>query len=312
LWTNTFEGSSDDMFVQQTTDGGYILTGSKDTLHSFGLDDQVLLIKTNSLGHLQWSKTYGGVNNEYGRHVQQTIDGGYVICGSKYSNGPLVDQDVYLIKTNTQGDTTWTKTFGGPERDKGYSVQQTSDSGYIICGYTESFGNGSNGLSDVYLIKTDSLGDSIWTKTFGGIDDDKGHSVQQTNDGGYIITGSTTSPGNGDENVYLIKTNTQGDTTWTKTFGGTDEDEGRSIQQTYDGGYIICGRTESGSTYSGVYLIKTDSQGNVTSTFNIPISSNRKLEKVIDILGRETKPQTNTLLIEIFDDGTAEKKIIIE
>ena len=313
LWTNTFEGSSDDMFVQQTTDGGYILTGSRDFLSPLGLDDQVLLIKTNSLGQLQWDKTYGGVNNEYGRYVQQTIDGGYVICGSKYSNGPLINEDIYLIKTNTLGDTTWTKTFGGLETDKGYSVHQTTDNGYIICGYTESFGNGDE---DVYLIKTDSLGGSIWTKTFGGVEDDGGHSVQQTNDGGYIITGYTTNTIINEYDVYLLKTDGNGDTLWTKTFDGLglEDDEGNSVRQTSDGGYIICGTTESVVVGgSGIYLIKTDGNGNITSTFNIPTpSSNRKLEKVVDILGRETKPQQNTPFIEIYDDGSTEKKLIIE
>jgi hypothetical protein len=313
LWTNTFEGGSDDMFVQQTTDGGYILTGSRDFLSPLGLEDQVLLIKTNSLGQLQWDKTYGGVNNEYGRYVQQTIDGGYVICGSKYSNGPLINEDIYLIKTNTLGDTTWTKTFGGLETDKGYSVHQTTDNGYIICGYTESFGNGDE---DVYLIKTDSLGGSIWTKTFGGIEDDGGHSVQQTNDGGYIITGYTTNTIINEYDVYLLKTDGNGDTLWTKTFDGLglEDDEGNSVRQTSDGGYIICGTTESVVVGgSGIYLIKTDGNGNITSTFNIPTpSSNRKLEKVVDILGRDTKPQINTPFIEIYDDGSIEKKLIIE
>jgi hypothetical protein len=150
-----------------------------------------------------------------------------------------------------------------------------------------------------------------WQKTFGGTNHDNGNSVQQTTDGGYIITGHTYPFGNGD--VYLIKTDGNGDSLWTKTFGGTDIDRGFSVQQTTDGGYIITGNTESfGNGLHDVYLIKTDGNGNVTSEFSIPINSNRELEKVVDILGREINPQKNKPFIEIYNDGTVEKKIIIE
>jgi hypothetical protein len=151
-------------------------------------------------------------------------------------------------------DTIWTKTFGGSADDKGYSVQQTTDGGYIITGSTKSFGNG---YADVWLIKTDSNGDSLWTKTFGGSERDYGNSVQQTTDGGYIITGQAYSFGvDHYSDMWLIKTDSQGDSVWTKTFGGSGADKGNFVQQTTDGGYIIIGEI---SYYRA--LIKTDSQG---------------------------------------------------
>ena len=153
-----------------------------------------------------------------------------------------------------------------------------------------------------------------WEKTFGGSGDDRSFSVQQTTDGGYIITGHKFKHGPHIEGLHLIKTDENGDSTWTKTYGDSGTfSRGNSVQQTNDGGYIICGETSSlGNGYYDVYLIKTDGNGNVTSTFNIPISSNRKLEKIVDILGKETKPQTNTPFIEIYDDGSTEKKIVVD
>ncbi|MFQ5868905.1 MAG: hypothetical protein ACE5JC_03275, partial [Candidatus Zixiibacteriota bacterium] len=117
------------------------------------------------------------------------------------------------------GDTLWTRAYGGSGYDRGYSVQQTSDGGYIIAGYTESFGAGDY---DVYLLKTDSSGDTLWTRTYGGSDWDRGYCIQQTSDGGYIITGESWSFGAGYSDVYLLKTDSSGDTLWTRTYGGSD------------------------------------------------------------------------------------------
>ncbi len=167
-----------------------------------------------------------------------------------------------------QVDTLWTKTFGGSGRDVGLSVQQTIDDGYIITGFTSSFGAG---YDDVWLIKTNANGDTLWTKTFGGSNMDWGQSVQQTMDGGYIITGSTPSLGsNGYADVRLIKTNADGDTLWTRTFGGSYFGEGISVQQTNDGGYSMAGDTWSfGTGHCDIRLIKTNIDGDTlwTKTF---------------------------------------------
>ncbi|TKJ41065.1 hypothetical protein CEE37_05205 [candidate division LCP-89 bacterium B3_LCP] len=258
-WSQPFGGSDFEQgySVQQTSDGGYIVVGGS---ASFGAgSDDVYLIKTDASGNQQWSQTFGGSFSDWGHSVQQTSDGGYIIAGITWSYG-AGNWDVYLIKTDALGTEQWSQVFGGGEYDYGYYVQQVGYNGYIIAGSSSS--NGTAGGQDVYLIKTDAAGIEQWSQTFGGNDSDEGMSVQQTNDGGYIIAGSSSSNGTaGNQDVYLIKTNVAGIEQWSQTFGGNDSDEGMSVQQTSDGGYIIAGRTESfGSGSSDIWLIRLDSE----------------------------------------------------
>jgi hypothetical protein len=206
-----------------------------------------------------FSVTLGGGDEDVGRSVQQTSDGGYVVIGSTRSYGAGAF-DVYLIKTDASGNQDWAKTLGGSSDDYGYSGQQTSDGGYVVAGATYSFGAGN---LDAYLVKTDASGNEEWSKTFGGFRADYGLSVQQTSDGGYIIAGQTESYGAGYNDVWLIKTDASGDRVWDRTFGGSYDDEGYSVRQTSDGGYIVVGYTDSCSGVGcGAWLIKIDASGN--------------------------------------------------
>lgn len=257
-WQKTFGGANDDYgyAVRQTMDGGYIIAGMT---YSFGAGiADVYLVKTDASGNMTWQKTFGGTGYDLGYSVRQTTDGGYIIAGLTYSSG-AGSGDVYLIKTDASGNLLWSKTFGGTNSEFAYSVQQTSDAGYVITGYTYSFVPGGY---DVYLVKTDASGNMLWQKTFGGANDDLGYSVQPTADGGYIITGYTVSFGTGGSDVYLVKTDASGNMTWQKTLGGTSSDYGYSVRQTADGGYVIAGYTYSfGAGGSDVYLVKTDASG---------------------------------------------------
>ena len=215
------------------------------------------LVKVYVDNTIRFNKTFGNIQNDEGRSVQQTTDGGYIIAG--YAD--LSTRDAWLIKTDSQGNEEWNKLWEYCCYDQIFSVQQTTDGGYIMVGETQSFGSIG---PDLWLIKTDSQGNEDWNRTFGGSEWEQGYSVQQTTDGGYIITGATSSFGSGGSDLWLIKTDSQGNEEWNKTHGGSTSDEGRSVQQTTDGGYIITGKTSSfGSGSYDIWLIKTTSTGNI-------------------------------------------------
>ena len=255
---NAFGGSSNDVgeSVQQTADGGYIITGSTES--SGNGEKDVWLIKTDNEGNLEWDKTFGGANDDIGYSVVQTNFGGYIITGSteSFGNG---GKDVWLIKTDSQGNEDWSQTFGDSHNDGGEFVQQTVDGGFILAGWTDSYGDG---ITDAWLIKTNSNGGEEWSQTFGGnTNTDVGLSVNQLNDGGYIVTGYTDSPiGNGGKDAWLYKTDSQGNVQLVELYGGPNDDIGYSVRQASDGGYIFAGYTESfGNGGSDIWLIKTDS-----------------------------------------------------
>jgi hypothetical protein len=238
--------------VQQTSDGGYIVAGRT--------SDNIFLIKTDASGNVQWAKTYGGPSSDVASSVQQTSDGGYIVAGRTLSFG-AGNYDAFLVKTDANGNLQWAKTYGRTYADYASSVQQTSDGGYIVAGYTNSFGAG---MSDIFLIKTDANGDIIWAKTYGGTSGDNAYSVQQTSDGGYIVAGRTASFGAGGTDIFLIKTDANGNIIWAKTYGGTYDDWAYSVQQTSDGGYILAGYTDSFyAVRLDIFLIKTDANGNI-------------------------------------------------
>lgn len=190
--------------------------------------------------------------------IAASYDGGYIMAGNI---GTAVGAaDVYIIRTNALGDTLWTKSYGNPQQPDGaWDIKQTVDSGFILVGVTYN-----SLVYNVYLIKTDSVGDTLWTKSYYSVFDQVAYSVEQTSDGGYIIGGIIIDMQSGNYDVYLIKTDGLGDTLWTKQFGGNMPDNGYFVRQTKDGGYIICGVSSSFGN-GGTYLIKTNSMGNVVT-----------------------------------------------
>jgi Secretion system C-terminal sorting domain len=255
-WQNYWGGYSLETgrSIQQTRDGGFIIAGST---YSFGAGStDIYLIKTDSLGNTQWTRTYGGPGDEVASSVRQTRGGGYILAGltSSYGAGGF---DIYLVRTNSQGDTLWTKTYGGIGDEQAVCLQITHDHGYIIV------------KSDPSLIKTDSLGNLLWEKSctihpFAWYENEASW-VQQTIDGGYIITGHRRYYRYGPQpyEIFLVKTNPFGDTLWTQMYQEPLDDYAYSVEQTADGHYLIAGTTDSyGAGGNDAWLIKTDALGN--------------------------------------------------
>lgn len=246
--------------IIQTIDGGYATVGYSMSLH--GSYRNIYFIKTTNAGIVSWTKHIGGLGYENGTSIVQTVSGEYFIGGtSKYKSDGLFD--FYLVKTDINGDTLWTKKYGGIQNEEANSMHQTSDGGFILSGYSESFSFGSK---DFYLVKTNSIGDTLWTKHYGGKLGEISNSVRQTSDGGYIMIGNSESFGLSTENMYVVKTNSIGDTLWTKTYGQVGRYSGGfDIIQTKDGGYAATGFIKTAYPYgfTDLYLVKIDVYGNV-------------------------------------------------
>jgi hypothetical protein len=210
---------------------------------------ELITSKNLALGQSTFAKAYGGSGHDISYSVQQTNDGGFIIAGwtNSFGSGRW---DFLIIKTDTSGNIKWAKTYGGMFEDYAHCIQQTSDEGFIVVGYKNDF----------YAIKIDSIGNIQWAKTYGGTSYDEARSVQQTNDGGYILAGITYSFGVGNGGVLLIKTDSDGNVQWAKTYDVGGEDWAFSVQQTADGGFIVVGVVKSSDF---LFLIKLDRSGKV-------------------------------------------------
>ncbi|MCF8434928.1 MAG: hypothetical protein K9G37_10665, partial [Crocinitomicaceae bacterium] len=265
LWSKEYGGSiglSDKGYsVRETSDGGFIITGTTETYGSGG--DDVYVLKVSSLGAVQWTTTIGSAGTvsvmDAGREVQETNDGGYIVVG--YTSAIDINfSDVYLIKLNSAGVVQWKKTYGGNSYDIGYTVQQTTDNGFIIGATTNSYGAGN---WDAYLIKTDVNGVLQWSKTYGKSGEDRAQCARQTPDGGYILCGRSTSFGLGSFDVALYKTDANGTLLWTKGYGSAGDDQGFYVRP-IGTSFVFCGYTVSfGAGSKDVFFAKSGANGNV-------------------------------------------------
>ncbi|MBE0523818.1 MAG: PKD domain-containing protein [Methanosarcinales archaeon] len=309
-WKKTIGLSYDSSFdlIQQTLDGGYILAGR--TVSSGMTNRDTWVAKIDANGNEQWNRTFKLDGYEGTSYVWQTSDEGYVLAGHIYTRkypdpkGKIVytDSDALLIKTDKNGNPEWNKTLGGLKDEWGRIVQQTSDGGYILAGGTESYGSGK---SDIWLVRTDHEGEEQWNQTYGGNSSDWANSVQETFDGGFIIAGGTESYGAGHRDLFLVKTDLNGNEQWNRTFGGESYEFYSHLEQTTDGGYILGGRTWSfGSRY---WLIKTDADGNMQwdRTFDQRLESFLQISDGCLILtgDKGLKQDRNIMLVKTNPEG---------
>lgn len=256
VWEKTCGGSGDDVAncIVQSGDGGYVVAGWT-TSFGAGLRD-VYLLKIDSSGNKIWEKAYGGHSGDGAFSIVESGNGEFIAAGITTSFG-AGNASAYLLKIDSDGNKVWEKTYGGNKDDVANWIIRSGDDGFIVTGWTDSFGAG--GL-DFYLLKIDGDGSKVWEKAYGGSDDDEAIGIVESGDGGFIVAGYTTSEF---EDVCLLKIDADGNKVWEKTYGGNDDDWAYRIVQSGEGGFIITGVTYSfGAGYMDMYLLKIDGDGN--------------------------------------------------
>jgi len=258
-WTKTYGGPGDevDCSIEQTADGGYIIASRSNSFSAISSD--IYLVKTDGSGNLVWSKTYGGADWEEGHSIIITTDG-YLHVGYTKSFG-AGEEDIYVMKNDLNGNIMWAKTYGGAGFDLGHKIKLDADGNILIAGGSNSFSEAHDW--DYYLLKLDLNGNTLWGKTFGGWKNDIGWDVV-TYSNGYFLAGLSESNSAGENDLCIIKVDTQGNLIWSKLYGGVSNDGAYSISKTNDGALFVVGETESfGNGEEDICAMKIDTNGNI-------------------------------------------------
>jgi hypothetical protein len=243
----------------QTMDGGFALVGGT-TSYGAGETD-MWLVKTNANGEMIWNQTYGDKGWDGAFSLVQTVDGDFALLGETTSYG-AGETDMWLVKTDTNGEMIWHQTYGGTEDERGHSLVQTTDGGFALLGYTNSYGTGSGRSGNIWLVKTDANGEMIWHQTYNGIGDEGGYGFLQTIDRGFVFVGEHSEFGAGTDDLWLVKTDANGAMIWYQTYGSTGDDQANAVIQTVDGGFAVAGETRSyGAGNFDMWLVRTDANG---------------------------------------------------
>ncbi|MBL4586034.1 MAG: T9SS type A sorting domain-containing protein [Flavobacteriales bacterium] len=222
--------------IIQTADDGYLIAG---TTGSFGLSSaEIMLLKTDPNGYVEWRKYYGGQYADQCESMDLSQDGNLIIGGFTERTGK--GYQAYALKLTIDGDTIWSNHFGGEAWDFARQVIPLDDGGYALFGQTYSYGQGKG---DFYLLRLNSLGDTLWTRTYGGPELESGESIALASDGGFFLAGYTESFGAGKKDMYVVRTDSDGDTLWTRTYGGVEDDFAYTVVATSDDGFVLGGGT---------------------------------------------------------------------
>ena len=319
-WQRTIGGSGNDVAtaVRATADSGFIVAGYSnsndgDIRGNHGGYD-FLVVKLDKNDSILWQKSIGGNGDDFATDIKQTNDGGFIVAGYSNSSDSLVSgnhgaNDFWMVKLTADGTIQWQKSYGGTSDDKAISIQQTSDDGYIVAGFSNSNDGdltNNNGNNDFWLIKLTANGTLQWQKSLGGSSNDFATAVLQSIDGGYMVVGYTFSidgdvtNNHGNTDYWLVKLDGNGNLKWQRTYGGSENDYARSVIQTKDGGYLVGGYTASidGDVTSNQgmddeWVIRTDSLGNQLWQKTLGGSNNDRLFSIANADG------TNLSLIGI-------------
>ena len=279
---------SDDAYaIRQTADGGYVVAGKSnsnngDVSGNHGYADG-WIVKLTNLGSIEWQKTLGGSESDKAYSIRQTLDGGYIVAGGSSSNDGDVTghqgqpgySDFWIVKLTNLGSIEWQKSLGGSAWDRANSIKQTLDGDYIVAGRAASTDGdleGTQGGSKGWVVKLSTAGDIIWNNPIAECDEIE--SIQLTLNGGYIGVGDKAFSAS-DYDFFVVQLAESGSTEWQRYLGGSEQENGRSIQQTSDGGYIVAGLSESDDgdvtgNHGGYdyWVVKLGDELNVDDNFN--------------------------------------------
>lgn len=259
-WSQTYGGTDSEWSksVLEVSGGGFAITGHTESFGAGSFD--VWVLWTSADGNLLWNSTYGGLLGDLGYSMVEVSTGGFAITGNTENFGASLS-DLWLLRIDTAGNILWNRTYGGSSLEAGLSVIEVSTGGFAITGWTTSFGAGG---ADILLVRMDANGNLLWSRTYGGPNDEYGYSIVELSTGGFAITGDTNSFGAGASDVWLLRTNADGNLLWNRTYGGLSGDRGRSVLEVSGGGFAIAGDTGSfGAGNYDVWYLQTDSDGNL-------------------------------------------------
>lgn len=257
LLTAAFGGNYSDgaRDIRETNDGGFAIAGFTS---SYGAgEEDFYLVKTDGDFQIEWARTFGGSEDDRALCLLESSDGGFLVAG--YSHSYSSSRDMFVVKTDNDGNLIWQETYGGSDYERVNSITETPDGGFLLAGATQSFGAGGN---DVYLVKISSSGSVVWSKTYGGSEADAAYDLMLMPDDGFMIAGETASFGAGNFDVYILRTNSSGDTLWTRTHGTSISERARAIENSDDDNFVIAGYNEDGEEYDA-FLMKVDALGDL-------------------------------------------------